>query len=306
MRLRFSWPWQSKRSTTSATGLDPIQRQTTLDELGALLQSRREAQGLSLRQLASETRITTPVIEALERGWGDRLPERAYLASMLPQLERRLALPLGALNPVLPPAELRHRPGRGGLGRFTPGSIDVLTTWQGTVLYAVVIGLSLLVVNRQQLNLAVSNAISLEPVPLDLDGLERKEASLPLDLDVAALRPLQQALQRQPLEWLNDVEQNPPAQFGVLTLKLAQPSQLALSSGGGERFSLSNTEGSMTLQLQLPIQISVDPVPSVQDQLLWNGERMTEMDDSPGTYRVEAISPAAPSSERPQTDPRSP
>ena len=306
MRLRFSWPWQSKRPTTSATGLDPIQRQTTLDELGALLQSRREAQGLSLRQLASETRITTPVIEALERGWGDRLPERAYLASMLPQLERRLALPLGALNPVLPPAELRHRRGRGGLGRFTPGSIDVLTTWQGTVLYAVVIGLSLLVVNRQQLNLAVSNAISLEPVPLDLDGLERKEASLPSDRDVAAMRPLQQALQRQPLEWLNDIEQNPPAQFGVLTLKLDQPSRLVLSSGGGERFSLSKTEGSMTLQLQLPIQISVDPVPSVQDQLLWNGERMTEMDDNPGTYRVEAISPAAPASERPQTDPRSP
>ena len=32
------------------------------------------------------------MIEALERGWSDRLPERAYLASMLPQLERRLAL----------------------------------------------------------------------------------------------------------------------------------------------------------------------------------------------------------------------
>ena len=54
-----------------------------------MMKQRREAEGLTLRELAQETRITTPVIEALERGWSDRLPERAYLASMLPQLERR-------------------------------------------------------------------------------------------------------------------------------------------------------------------------------------------------------------------------
>ena len=52
----------------------------------------REAEGLSFRELALESRITTPVIKTLERGWSDRLPERAYLASMLPQLERRLEL----------------------------------------------------------------------------------------------------------------------------------------------------------------------------------------------------------------------
>ena len=46
------------------------------------MKQRREAGGLTLRELALETRITTPVIEALERGWSDRLPERAYLASM--------------------------------------------------------------------------------------------------------------------------------------------------------------------------------------------------------------------------------
>ena len=56
------------------------------------MKQRREAEGLTLRELALETRITTPVIEALERGWSDRLPERAYLASMLPQPERRLEL----------------------------------------------------------------------------------------------------------------------------------------------------------------------------------------------------------------------
>ena len=41
------------------------------------MKQRREAGGLTLRELALETRITTPVIEALERGWSDRLPEGA-------------------------------------------------------------------------------------------------------------------------------------------------------------------------------------------------------------------------------------
>ena len=63
-----------------------------LCQLGQLMKQSREAEQLTLRELALETRITTPVIEALERGWSDRLPERAYLASMLPQLERHLEL----------------------------------------------------------------------------------------------------------------------------------------------------------------------------------------------------------------------
>ena len=45
---------------------------------------------MSVRKFAQEMRIATAVIEALERGSVDRLPEHAYLSSMLPQLERRL------------------------------------------------------------------------------------------------------------------------------------------------------------------------------------------------------------------------
>ena len=68
------------------------------------MEQSREAEELTLRELALETRITTPVIEALERVWSHRLPERAYLASMLPKLERRLELTPSALQLVVPPA----------------------------------------------------------------------------------------------------------------------------------------------------------------------------------------------------------
>ena len=130
------------------------------------MKQRREAEGLTLRELALETRITTPVIEALECGWSDRLPERAYLASMLPQLEPRLELTPGVLQPVLPPAMDWQLQMTLSQHHFILGSIDVFITWQGSVVCAALIGLSLLMINRQQLNLAQLNSQSVEPVRL--------------------------------------------------------------------------------------------------------------------------------------------
>ena len=83
---------------------EELSREEQICQLGQLTKLRQEAEGLILLELALETRITTPVIEALERGWSDCLPERAYLASMLPQLEPRLELTPGVLQPVLTPA----------------------------------------------------------------------------------------------------------------------------------------------------------------------------------------------------------
>ena len=139
MRLKLPRPWwrRSPLDDQSGSGSETGHPESSGD-LGELLRSRRESMGLTMRDLANETRITTPVIEALERGWNDRLPERAYLASMLPQLERRLDLAPGCLDPMLPPRAAVRPITAGGLRRFTPGSIDVFTTWQGSVVYVLV------------------------------------------------------------------------------------------------------------------------------------------------------------------------
>ena len=81
---------------------------------GLHLRQQREAQGLSLRDLARDTRISTPVLEALERGWRDRLPEPAYLRTMLPLIERQLQLRPGCLDPLLPESA-PLLPGRGAI-----------------------------------------------------------------------------------------------------------------------------------------------------------------------------------------------
>ena len=306
MRLTFLRPWRRRSRSSQEVAPDGLTRDEQLRELGQMLMQRREAEGLTLRELAQETRITTPVIEALERGWSDRLPERAYLASMLPQLERRLALTPGVLQPVLPPAVIRQRQVNLTQRRFTLGSIDVFTTWQGSVVYAVLIGISLLMINRQQQNLALRNSQSLEPVRADLSGLDQTTSLPSNDPDLKALRPLDLARQRQPMDWLNAGGRPPLSRPGVLSLKLTQPRQLQLASGGGDRLQLQLEAGTATLQLLAPVQVVIKPPPEKADQLLWNGQVLTADKSRPGTYRVEATRAAAPAPLRPQTAPRSP
>ena len=306
MRLTFLRPWWRRSRSTSVDVSDDLSRDATLRELGQMLKQRRETEGLSLRELAQETRITTPVIEALERGWSDRLPERAYLASMLPQLERRLALTPGVLQPVLPPAVIRQRQGNLNQRRFTLGSIDVFTTWQGSVVYAALIALSLLTINRQQQNLALRNSQSLEPVRADLRGLDQTAVLPGGDSQLKALRPLDQARQRQPLDWLNAAGGSPLSRPGVLTLQLTQPRQLQLSSGGGDRLQLQLQAGTATLQLLAPVQVVVRPPLDKADQLLWNGRVLQADTTIPGTYRVEAPGAARLAPLWPHMDPPSP
>ena len=306
MRLTFPRPWRRRSRSSQEVAPDGLTRDEELRELGQMLTQRREAEGLTLRELAQETRITTPVIEALERGWSDRLPERAYLASMLPQLERRLALTPGVLQPVLPPAVIRQRQVNLTQRRFTLGSIDVFTTWQGSVVYAVLIGISLLMINRQQQNLALRNSQSLEPVRADLSALDQTTSLPSNDPDLKALRPLDLARQRQPMDWLNAGGGPPLSRPGVLSLKLTQPRQLQVASGGGDRLQLQLEAGTATLQLLAPVQMVIKPPPEKADQLLWNGQVLKADKTRPGTYRVEATRSAAPAPLRPQTAPRSP
>ena len=260
-----------------------------VQELGAMLRRRREDQGLSLRDLATQTRITTPVIEALERGWTDRLPERAYLASMLPQLERRLDLEPGCLNPLLPASAVTQRTGlRGGRGRFTPGSIDVFTTWQGSVVYAAVIALSLLAINRQQQELLLRNSLSLEPVRAEIQAISSRSALMGSDPRILALRPLEQARQRTPEQWMRSAGGPPAEPEGVLELQLKEPRQLQLSSRGGDRLKLKTGAGSLTLRLQAPVELRLTPAAGESDQVLWNGRLLKSLPDRAGQYRVNA------------------
>jgi transcriptional regulator with XRE-family HTH domain len=260
----------------------PVAEERPQDPLllaGQRLREAREGRGLGLRQLALDTRISTAVLEALERGWRDRLPEAAYLRTMLPLLERHLELPPGSLDGVLPPEQDRHHGRRRDrvLLRFTPGSIDVFTTWQGTVLYAVMCAGLIYGLNLQQRRLAAQGLHVLRPIPpLSAAQSERADQE---DADRAILgaypdlRPLGKAAAGQGLERLRrETRQNrPDLALGLLRFELARPTRVWLRSDRGIETRLQAVQGSLSLPVLPPFNLRLEPAPPT-GSVRWNGQ----------------------------------
>jgi hypothetical protein len=230
-----------------------------------------------MRDLSKEVRITTPVLEALERGWQDRLPEPAYLVAMLQRLESYFELPTNSLSAALPNRPGSNRLATNGRGtRFTLGSIDIFTTWQGSVVYGAVMIGSILALNHQQRHLININAFSPKPIPINT----------PLESDqiLKGLRPLEEELKAS-LGQLN-LPLDQPTRPGVLEINLNQPRQISLSSEGGDRTNLQGATGTVTLQLLPPVDLSINPPPGEADSVSWNGQVLTPKTNQPGSYHL--------------------
>ena len=304
--------WLQRGQGSATPAANPNQpAEDPLLAIGRRLREEREARDLNLRQLALETRISTPVLEALERGWRDRLPEGTYLRTMLPLLEQHLQLPAGTLDAALPPDTRQAHQQRGGsgglLGRFTPGSIDVFSTWQGTVIYGGLCMGLIYALNLQQQQLAASNLLSLRPIP-PLPAAEQRQPASPGTSLLQAypdLRPL--ALARRGLSQaaLRQLERQGDSRSpGVLQLNLSQASSLNFSSEAGPRSSLKGAQGELVLQLQPPLQLAISPAPKA-GAVLWNGQPLPPVDKQPGQYRLPPLSGrgAAPVPPAPATAP---
>ncbi len=267
---------------------------------GRDLRLRRESRGLSLRDLALQTRISTPVLEALERGWRDRLPETTYLRTMLPLIERHLDLESGSLE-VLLPSSSPGTPGRqrgSFLRRFTPGSIEVYSSWQGTVLYGLLTLGLIYALNLEQQRLAAQGLLALRPIPPLPLSEQRKPARPEATLLKAMpeLRPLEQPALERALRRVGQSE-GPAAPSpsslagnGVLVLRLQQPTRVGLSSGRGARTDLQGARGELALPIEGGFQLELNPAPARSAEapaVEWNGTPLAPQPGTPaGRYSV--------------------
>jgi len=288
---------------------------------GLHLRQQREAQGLSLRDLARNTRISTPVLEALERGWRDRLPEPAYLRTMLPLIERQLQLRPGCLDPLMPQsAPLLPGPRRDPLlSRFTPGSIEVFSSWQGTVLYGLLVLALIYGLNLSQQRLAAAGLLTLRPIPPlpPSEQLQPARPELALLAAMPELRPLDQRgsqlLLRQLLADLRANRQLSPAASssagspaakpgrvaagnGLLSLQLQQVSRVRLKGAQGLRSDLQGITGNLELNLAPGFELQIEPPPLDPAQVVWNGTPLEPLPgQAAGRYRLApAVAPATP------------
>ena len=275
--------------TTDGAAFTQAEELDGLKSAGDRLRQAREAQGLNLRQLALATRISSPVIEALERGWRDRLPEATYLRTMLPLLEDQLGLPAGSLDGALPSSEAQPADrSRRLVLRFTPGSIDVFTTWQGTWLYAGLCLALLYGVNLQQQQLASAGLLALHPVPPlqpSDQGPNATETKTRLERDYPNLRPLDLAAKGQALSLLRPRPTNQVAsETGQLLIRLDQPSAVSLQDSKGLRTNLQAGKGELVLPLTSPFRLSLDPPPKEASAVEWNGALLAPLKGKPNQF----------------------
>ena len=132
-----------------------------------LFKARRLKIGISLETLSKETKISRNVLIAIENGWKKYLPEKTYLISMIKSLELKLNLEKGSLNGLS-----IQKDSINNVSRFNFINIDFLNSWIGSLLYFIIMLLSILALNSQQKYLIKINSFSTEPIKMENTFIE--------------------------------------------------------------------------------------------------------------------------------------
>ena len=132
-------------------------------EFAQKIKNQRIRIGITKADLSRKTRISVAVIEAIENGWMDNLPEITYLAPMLEILEKELKLEKQSLNKLIKseiPKENIH------LSNHNKSlSTQLFSSSQGITLYIIFILLSIFLLNKYQLILSKNNHRTIIPIP---------------------------------------------------------------------------------------------------------------------------------------------
>ncbi len=258
----------------------------SLQRAGRILREKRESYGLSLRELAVETRISTPVLEAIEKGWEHRLPEPAYLQTMLQILEKKFELRRGSLQGAIKQdltSKIKAK------RQFTLGNINVFTTWQGSLIYLFVIAGSILLLNIQQRRISELNSQTLEPITVNLNYNESGKNSLIIQSKLEKLRPIENAFRKTSkqriLSGLKGLELQ--ENFGVLKLILNNPKSILITEKGIEKVNLKSSLGNLSITLLKPIIIEISPPLEKGEGILWNQNRISPIKEKEGIYKLD-------------------
>ena len=158
-----------KSSSGSPDSQDNPRSDNEFSEAINLFKSQRLKIGISLETLSKETKISRNVLVAIENGWKKYLPEKTYLISMIKSLELRLNLEKGSLNGLSIQKDSINNVSR---FKFNFINIDFLNSWIGSLLYFIIMLLSILALNSQQKYLIKINSISTDPIKMENTFIE--------------------------------------------------------------------------------------------------------------------------------------
>ena len=166
--MALNFPFKKSSSGLSDSPDKPLS-DNEFSEAINLFKTQRLKIGISLETLSKETKISRNVLIAIENGWKKYLPEKTYLISMIKSLELKLNLEKGSLNGLSIQKDSINNVSR---FKFNFINIDFLNSWIGSLLYFIIMLLSILALNSQQKYLLKINSISTEPIKMEKNFIE--------------------------------------------------------------------------------------------------------------------------------------
>lgn len=166
--MALNFPFK-KSSSGLSDSHDKPRAKNEFSEAINLFKTQRMKVGISLETLSKETKISRNVLIAIENGWEKYLPEKTYLTSMIKSLELKLNLERGSLNGLSTQKGTINTVSR---FKFNFINIDFLNSWIGSLLYSIIMLLSILALNSQQKYLIKINSISTEPIIIEKSFIE--------------------------------------------------------------------------------------------------------------------------------------
>ena len=166
--MALNFPFQKSPSGLSGEPSKTVSNNDFSEAIN-LFKAQRKKEDISLEQLSKETKISRNVLIAIENGWKKYLPENTYLISMIKSLELKLNLEKGSLNGLSIQKDSINNVSR---FKFNFINIDFLNSWIGSLLYFIIMLLSILALNSQQKYLIKINSISTEPIKMEKTFIE--------------------------------------------------------------------------------------------------------------------------------------
>ena len=161
----------NKSSSDSSDLKEQSKTDSNFSEAINLFRSQRKKLRISLEELSNKTKISKNVLLAIENEGREQLPEKTYLISMIKTLEIELNLERGSLNGLLTQEIIIQNLTK---FKFNFINIDFLNSWVGSLLYGIVMLLSILALNSQQKYLLKIHSVSTEPVLINENNIEIK------------------------------------------------------------------------------------------------------------------------------------
>jgi len=283
MKLNIPWIKQKKKRVHKKS--DRKSSKILFLESSYLLKKRRKELGISRIQLAERTKITTSVLEAIENGWPEKLPEPAYLASMLIILENELDLKRNALDGILLGNKSKEQEKE--FQSLAIGSIDLLRSWEGGLLYFILIISSIFGLNHQQISISRRYTNTVEPMIAQNESIRIKKEIPQRSDQVSQANELIEDISKPSLTWFTSLFPHFQRKNsnGVLEIRLLQKSKVKISGKNKYQASFNNIKGTLKLRLSSPITIKIDPQPTQNDQIIWEGKNYFPESRENGLYK---------------------